>query len=74
MTFKFELVEKKNQPIKTKVKMKKNEYNKLHFNSRAEIAERYEIHESARLVWFEVDGDILNTQSNDPFLEMIIRG
>lgn len=56
----MELIEKKGQSIKTKIKFTKKEWNKLPFSHRCDLSEKHEIHETARTVWFEVDGDLLN--------------
>lgn len=61
----IELIEKKNQPIKTRFKFSKKEYNMLPFAKRAEYSEIYEVHETARTVYFDVDGDLLNPHKKE---------
>lgn len=56
----IELIEKKNQPIKTRFKFSKKEYYMLPFNKRVEYSQIYEVHETARTVYFDVEGDLLN--------------
>lgn len=55
-----ELIEKKAKPIKTRIKFSKKEYDALPFKVKADYSEKYEIHETARTVYFDVDGDLLN--------------
>lgn len=56
----IELIEKKNKPIMTRFKFSKKEYNMLTFAKRAEYSKLYEVHETARTVYFDVEGDLLN--------------
>lgn len=58
----IELIEKKNKPTMTRFKFSKKEYNMLPFSKRAEFSERYEVHETVRTVYFDVEGDLLNPQ------------
>lgn len=56
----IELIEKKNKPIMTRFKFSKKEYNMLPFKIRADYSQQYEVHETARTVYFDVEGDLLN--------------
>ena len=56
----IELIEKKNKPTKTRFKFSKKEYNMIPFARRAEWSQVYEVHETARTVYFDVEGDLLN--------------
>lgn len=55
-----ELIEEKDKPLKTRIKFSKKEYEKLPFKTRLEYSEKYKIHETARQVYFDVEGDLLN--------------
>lgn len=56
----IELIEKKNKPVMTRFKFSKKEYNLLSFAKRVEFSQLYEVHETARTVYFDVEGDLLN--------------
>lgn len=60
----IELIEKKNRPIKTRFKFSKKEYNMLPFSTRAKYSQLYEVHETKRQVYFDVEGDLLNPQKD----------
>lgn len=57
---KIELIEKKNKPTMTRFKFSKREYNMLPFSKRAEWSQAFEVHETARTVYFDLEGDLLN--------------
>lgn len=44
----------------TRFKFSKKEYNMLPFAKRADFSQLYEVHETARTVYFDVEGDLLN--------------
>lgn len=56
----IELIEKKNKPIMTRFKYSKKEYNMLPVAKREEYSKLYEVHETARTVYIDVEGDLLN--------------
>lgn len=56
----IELIEKKNKPTMTRFKFSKKEYNMVSLTKRAEWSQLYEVHETARTVYFDVEGDLLN--------------
>lgn len=56
----LELIEKKNQPIKTKVQFTKKEWSKISDVVKKECEKLFEKHETARLVYFICDGDLIN--------------
>lgn len=58
----IELIENKTKGNKTRIKFSKKEYEKLPFKVKAEYSEKYEVHETARTVYFDVDGDLLNNR------------
>lgn len=61
----FELIEKKNQPVKTKVKMTWNEWNSFPADQRELLKQNIEFHVASRYVWFMVEADLLNPGGKD---------
>lgn len=55
-----ELIEKKNQPRKTRFKYSKKEWNMLPFDERCKLSQINDVHETARTIYFDVEGDLLN--------------
>ena len=56
----MELVEKKNMPIKTKVQFSKKEWETMHITVKTMYEKAAEKHETARNVYFIIDGDLIN--------------
>lgn len=60
----FELIEKKNQPVKTKVQFTKKEWAKVPEAVRKQYEKQFEKHETARLVYFICEGDLINARTD----------
>lgn len=56
----FELIEKKDHTVKTKVQFTKKEWVKLPNEIKKQYECTFEKHETARLVYFIVEGDLIN--------------
>lgn len=56
----MELVEKKNMTIKTKVQFSKKEWKTMHITVKTMYEKAGEKHETARNVYFIMDGDLIN--------------
>lgn len=61
----IELIEKKNKPTMTRFKFSKKAYNMLPFNIRVYYSQNYEVHETARTVYIDVEGDLLNVPKKE---------
>lgn len=61
----MELIEKKNEPIKTRYKFSRKEWGQLSKTLKRNLTEIRDVHFTARTVWFDVEGDKLNGRVND---------
>lgn len=56
----MELIEKKNQPAITRMKFTKKEWENLDQSLKDDITSLYEVKETARQVYYDMLGDMLN--------------
>lgn len=61
----LKLIEKKGEPVKTKVQFDKKEWKSVPGAVKEALGQNYEKHETKRLIYFIVEGDLINPKNRD---------